>query len=335
MCTQGTEREHYNRAALWGKGSGHLGAQGFMRQSFWGAVAGRQGLGWGCHNGIFPGNRGGWSSYSHSRVTPEGRRPPTNVLRRAVSNNPPKGSHIRPRPAARGVAAPRRIPGHPRPPRPGVPDGGRPTARGASEARAGQPRLLWGERVHGGRRRRTSGPRRVASAGTAAGQRQGGARARRGGGAGARGHVGRSGSARSGGVGERRAERLTVPLRGQTDSRRRFPDNAPPGPKVSQRRSGDSVGTAALLADAPGAGTRASPAPPGPKVLGYLSFLYLAFYPRVSCTASCLSVCSCLLLINCTPTLETFGPLAMRPVQGTGIRGSHYPRRLLPLQFRS
>lgn len=125
-------RERYNRAAVRGKRSGHLGAQGVKRQSFWGATRVKAGpLAVGCRWESFQGrpvrgvgmsqwglprNRGGLSSHSHSTVPPEGRRPvppSANVLRGAVSNNPPQGSHIRPRPAARGVS---RCTAHPRPP---------------------------------------------------------------------------------------------------------------------------------------------------------------------------------------------------------------------------
>lgn len=207
-----------------------------------------------------PGNRGGLSSYCHSTVLPEGRRPRANVLQGAVRNNPPQGSHIRPRPDARGVAALRRIPGHPRRSRRRIPDGGRPTAKGASEARAGQPRLLRGERIHGGWQRRTWGPQRVAGP---APQRASG-RAERGCAEGAgparAGTWGRGGNARSGGVSVSRAERCTELQRIQSDlgaARRRLRDTTPPGPKVSQCCGGSVVATATLT-DVPGAGSRSS-----------------------------------------------------------------------------
>jgi hypothetical protein len=217
-------------------------------------------MGWGCHNGVFPETAVGCRATDIAGSLQKAACPWANVLLRAVWNNPPQGSHIRPRPAARGVAAPRRIPGHPRLSRRGIPDGGRPTAKGASEARGGQPQLLGVERVHGGWRRRTWGPRRVAGAGTAAGQRQGGARVRQGGGVGARGHAG---AGRERAQRGRQCESGPAPHRaaeepdglGVRAARRRLRDTTPPGPKVSQCGEG-SAGATATLADAPGAGSR-------------------------------------------------------------------------------
>lgn len=258
-----------------------------------GCLCGNQSVGRGCHNRVFPGTavgcRASPTALSPGRTASPGKRSPGSRFKRSSARKPYQTTPCRPR-RSRPTA-------HPRPPfgglDPGVPDGGRPTARGASEARAGQPRLLCGERVHGGWRWRTTGPRRVAGAGTAAGQRQGGARARRGGGAGARGHVG---------AGRERARRGRQRARGRALDRAasglyrfgvpRFQGNTPPDPKVSQRR-GDSVGDRSHTRGRARGGDSRQLRPPSPRRCWGTSGLYLAFHPCVSWTASCLSTVAC------------------------------------------
>lgn len=203
---------------------------------------------------------------------PEGRRPQADVLRGAVSNNPPLGSHIRPRPAARGVAAPPRIPGHPlaastpaylteAAPRPEVPAKRARGSPGCCVANESMEAGGGGSRGRGG----SLGPAPQRASGRAErGRAEGAGQARA-------GTWGRGGSARSGGVRELGAERLTVPLRGCTDSGR-------PGSRATHRptlRSHSVVGirwgTAAILADAPGEGTCVSSAPPRPGGAGISS----------------------------------------------------------------
>lgn len=245
-------------------------------------------VGWGCHNGVFSGTAVGCRATATARSLQKASfsgqtffmKPFETILRKeAISDHalPP-----------RGVAAPRRIPGHPRRSRRGIPDRGRPTAKGASEARAGQPGLLGEEGVHGGWWRRIWGPRRVAGAGTAAGQRQGGARVRRGGGAGAREHVGagreraQPGRQCECGQGLHGAAEEPVGF-GVRAARRSLRDTTPPGPKVSRLREG-SVGTTATLADAPGAGSRSSEG--RARLLQVRSWLY----PKVPWTAAWLQL---------------------------------------------
>lgn len=150
------------------------------------------------------------------RTASPGKRSSGSRFKQSSARKPYQTTPCRPR-RSRPTA-------HPGPPfgglDPGVPDEGRPTARGASEARAGQPRLLCGERVHGGWRWRTTGPRRVAGAGhrsgPAAGRSEGAPRGRgrraraRGGGAGARA----AGASESSGPGARPCGFWSGPIRG-------------------------------------------------------------------------------------------------------------------------
>lgn len=69
--------------------------------------------------------------------------------------------------------------------------------------------------------------------------------------------------------------------------------------------------------------------PPRPGGAGVLQVCTWHFIPgSPGQLATCLQ---CLLLKRCTPTLETFGPLVMRPVQGTGIRGLAVSQETSPL----
>lgn len=118
-----------------------------------------------------------------------------------LGKNHPQGSHVGPRPGAKGVAGPQQPvtpgPAAPLRLRPRVPDGGRPTARAAREPRAGQPQPVRGVHIHGGGRRRRTAPllgslRPAGQLQARCGQagRLGGWACRVGGGRGARGHVG-------------------------------------------------------------------------------------------------------------------------------------------------
>lgn len=155
---------------------------------------------------------------------------------------------------------------------------------------------------------------------------------RRGGGAGARGHVGRAGSARSGGVSVCVVvPRRTVPPRSQTDL-----GCGPPGvgsrtPHLTALRSLSVLRVLWELPPSsrtrPGAGSRSS------EGRARLPQVYTWLHPGRMCPGP-LPGYSYLFHISCIPILERFGPLAMRPVESTGIQCITVSQETLSLQFR-
>lgn len=245
-------------------------------------------MGRGCHNKVFPGTAVGCPHCVPGRTASPGKRSSGSRFKQSSARKPYQTTPCRPR-RSRPTA-------HPGPPfggldpaylteaapRPEVPAKRARGSPGCCVANESMEAGGGGPRGRGG----SLGPAPQRASGRAErGRAEGAGQARA-------GTWGRGGSALSGGVRELGAERLTVPLRGRTDS-------GGPGSRTTHHQAlrsrsvaGFGGGPQPYSRTRPGRGLASAP-PLSPGRCWGTSGLYLAFHPWVSWTSNNLSAVAC------------------------------------------